>query len=239
MSKPVKKLASKPAVVKKTSSKVSKTQSLARSKRPAPGMIKLSRTEPEPAKTGIKFDSEKPRYVIVPATIRRALTPACSICSRSAASYAANTVTTLNSAGEASALCLRMAIDSWYTGWYVESLIWISRFFLIQDGYDYMDVGYPLAGLDRAIAIMEHGAAKYGLDNWKDMADWDRYESAGDRHLGPYLAGQMFDKDSGLEHLAHWQCNILFRAWKQLKDRSEDQGQALHRNCEIILRDLI
>lgn len=165
---------------------------------------------------GKKFDSEKPRYVIVPAVVRQALTPAGHICAESAIRYRHISQAEMRDASEALDMCLRMSIHCWYEQAYVDALIWICRYFLIVDGHHYMDIGYPLAGLDRAIAIMEHGALKYGLNNWQAMADWDRYESAGDRHLGQYLAGQKLDKDSGLEHLAHWQCNVLFKAWKQL-----------------------
>ena len=61
--------------------------------------------------------------------------------------------------------------------------------------------------------IMLHGAKKYGKDNWKlakTKEDMDRYKSAVIRHIMSSFQGEILDKDSGLNHLAHAITGLLF-----------------------------
>lgn len=52
--------------------------------------------------------------------------------------------------------------------------------------------------------VMQHGAAKYGLMNWrKTRISASTYYDAMQRHLLAWWDGQDNDPDSGLPHLAH------------------------------------
>lgn len=59
-----------------------------------------------------------------------------------------------------------------------------------------------------------------GRDNWKKGFDenelWDSFY----RHLIEINAGEEFDKESGLQHLGHLMCNIMFIAYA--RDRKLD-----------------
>lgn len=61
----------------------------------------------------------------------------------------------------------------------------------------------PRAELAMA-SVLTFGAAKYAPDNWKlvDNAE-TRYLAAAMRHLNAYRAGEVYDRESGLQHLAH------------------------------------
>lgn len=59
--------------------------------------------------------------------------------------------------------------------------------------------------------VLTFGAEKYSKDNWKLVDDArDRYLSAAYRHLLAYHGGELVDSESGLSHLAHASCCLMF-----------------------------
>lgn len=68
----------------------------------------------------------------------------------------------------------------------------------------------PFALLEVA-KVLAHGASKYGPRNWSLVKDHvDRYLSACGRHINSYQSGQVIDSETGLNHLAHAVCSLLF-----------------------------
>ena len=78
------------------------------------------------------------------------------------------------------------------------------------------DVGKPAYDLiaaemlDSMAKVMAHGAAKYGARNWEHGTKWSRYFSAAMRHLWAWWGGERLDPSSGLPHLSHAACCIMF-----------------------------
>lgn len=69
------------------------------------------------------------------------------------------------------------------------------------------------------VKVLEHGAKKYGKDNWRSLDNFDeRYYNAIMRHLEAWRNGEKIDPDSGLPHLAHIGCSVLFLLSKELKN---------------------
>jgi hypothetical protein len=66
--------------------------------------------------------------------------------------------------------------------------------------------------LDEVLAVLEFGAKKYAPDNWKHV-EGPRYDDAMLRHIQAYLGGEMNDPETGLHHLAHATCCILFKIY--------------------------
>lgn len=61
------------------------------------------------------------------------------------------------------------------------------------------------------VDVLEHGARKYAPDNWRVVPDpQPRYFSAAMRHLIAWWGGENRDPESGLPHLAHAACCLLF-----------------------------
>ena len=58
--------------------------------------------------------------------------------------------------------------------------------------------------------VATFGANKYAKDNWKFCDDLDRYKDATLRHLFAYLKGEKLDEETGLSHLYHAGCNLMF-----------------------------
>jgi len=58
--------------------------------------------------------------------------------------------------------------------------------------------------------VLTMGAEKYSVDNWKQCGDRKRYEDALLRHIYDYLQGNKCDDESGVSHLYHASCNLMF-----------------------------
>lgn len=73
----------------------------------------------------------------------------------------------------------------------------------------------PLSLLDRhaleAIAeVMNFGATKYGRHQWRGGIAYSRLIDAALRHIYAFADGEDLDPESGLSHVAHAGCCILF-----------------------------
>ncbi len=69
----------------------------------------------------------------------------------------------------------------------------------------------PWPAVEEIVKVLEFGAAKYSRDNWKHVEGAQhRYTKAAFRHLIAYNNGEINDPESGLPHLAHVGCCILF-----------------------------
>lgn len=66
-----------------------------------------------------------------------------------------------------------------------------------------------IMGLGKVLAF---GASKYRANSWKtDVKDAEsRYFAAAQRHLMQFWNGEANDKETGLCHLLHAACNIMF-----------------------------
>ena len=60
--------------------------------------------------------------------------------------------------------------------------------------------------------ILTDGAQKYGVDNWKLLPDDElhRYQDALLRHINSYFKGEKLDPETGMSHLYHAACNLMF-----------------------------
>ena len=70
----------------------------------------------------------------------------------------------------------------------------------------------------RAVAkVREYGMAKYGdRDNWKTVPI-EAFRAAAYRHWLAYLSGEEVDSESGLTHLEHCACNLMFLMDKEVQ----------------------
>lgn len=58
--------------------------------------------------------------------------------------------------------------------------------------------------------VMTFGAKKYGSDNWREGIAWTRVIGAVLRHIFAWIGGQDRDPETGISHLAHAGCGIMF-----------------------------
>lgn len=73
--------------------------------------------------------------------------------------------------------------------------------------YDLM----PAIAEAKVVEVLTYGAKKYAPDNWRQVPDWRaRYLAALLRHVAAWRMGEEIDPESGLPHLAHAVCSLLF-----------------------------
>jgi hypothetical protein len=68
----------------------------------------------------------------------------------------------------------------------------------------------PPDALNQIAQVLEFGANKYGDRNWEEGMHWSRPFSALMRHMWAWWRGESRDPETGLSHLAHAGCCILF-----------------------------
>ncbi len=68
----------------------------------------------------------------------------------------------------------------------------------------------PPDALNQIAQVLEFGAGKYGDRNWEKGMNWSRPFSALMRHMWAWWRGEDRDPETGLSHLAHAGCCILF-----------------------------
>lgn len=66
------------------------------------------------------------------------------------------------------------------------------------------------------------GAEKYGDFNWRKGFNWSRLYGAALRHLLAHMNGEDKDPESGLSHLAHADCCIMFLLEHEIKGLGTD-----------------
>lgn len=67
----------------------------------------------------------------------------------------------------------------------------------------------PAKALTEVTKVLTYGARKYSAENWRHV-DMARYFDASQRHLWAYKGGQELDPESGMNHLAHAICSLMF-----------------------------
>jgi hypothetical protein len=68
----------------------------------------------------------------------------------------------------------------------------------------------PAPSLIAIARVLEFGRGKYGAWNWRGGMSWSRPYAAALRHLLAWSDGEDADPETGLSHLAHAGCCILF-----------------------------
>lgn len=68
----------------------------------------------------------------------------------------------------------------------------------------------PFDALEDVARVLAHGADKYGAYNWRYGLSWSRVLSAAFRHLFAWARGHDCDPETGISHLAHAACSVLF-----------------------------
>ena len=68
----------------------------------------------------------------------------------------------------------------------------------------------PVLALDEIVQVLEFGRKKYGEENWKTIEDGQVFYGAALRHIFAWKRGELVDKQTSIDHLAHAVCNLLF-----------------------------
>jgi len=63
--------------------------------------------------------------------------------------------------------------------------------------------------LELIVKVLMYGKAKYSEKGWMTV-EKERYIDAHSRHMAAYYKGEHMDEESGLPHLAHALCSLMF-----------------------------
>ncbi len=80
----------------------------------------------------------------------------------------------------------------------------------------------PSEALEEIAKVLAFGKKKYDAWNWAKGFKWTRLIGAAIRHLYAYQRGEDKDPESGLSHIAHAGCCILFLLQHDLSKLGED-----------------
>ena len=97
--------------------------------------------------------------------------------------------------------------------------------------------------LEAVSKVLTFGAKKYAAHDWRDGIERSRLIAAAFRHLSAYNRGEDFDKETGLSHLAHASCFLMFmtelhETRPDLDDRYKGDIEPHTAITEKILKDI-
>lgn len=82
----------------------------------------------------------------------------------------------------------------------------------------------PWDALWEVARVLTFGAEKYDAHNWRGGMKWSRLVGAAIRHLTAWAMGQGKDPETGLSHLSHAACCVLFLlAYEQTGSGTDDR----------------
>lgn len=87
---------------------------------------------------------------------------------------------------------------------------------------------FPPEAYDQVCKVLTFGAKKYAAHNWTKGFQWSRLLGAALRHIFSWARGEDKDPETGLSHLAHAVCCLIFLIWHErykpeLDDRFKDK----------------
>lgn len=80
----------------------------------------------------------------------------------------------------------------------------------------------PPEALEEIALVLNFGASKYQEHNWRKGMAYSRLLGAALRHIVAYIGGEDKDPESGLSHLAHAGCCIMFLLTYEKKNLGND-----------------
>lgn len=91
----------------------------------------------------------------------------------------------------------------------------------------------PPKALTEVAKVLTFGANKYDENNWKKLDNLqNRYSGAALRHIFSHMDGEELDNETGLDHLAHAICCLLFKLEAKLDGTSKEERSRESFGCE-------
>lgn len=82
--------------------------------------------------------------------------------------------------------------------------------------------------LEATAAVLAFGAEKYAPRNWEKGMAWHRPFSALMRHMWAWWRGEDLDPETGLSHLGHASCCLMFLIAYQARRLGADDRPSAH-----------
>ena len=88
----------------------------------------------------------------------------------------------------------------------------------------------PYDAVNEIVKVLTYGAIKYEPRNWEKGMNWSRAYGALQRHMTKWFHGQENDEESGLSHLAHAGCCLMFLLGWYTRNTGHDDRPKLPEN---------
>ena len=87
----------------------------------------------------------------------------------------------------------------------------------------------PFELLAETNKVLQHGKMRYGLNNWRktDGFKMSRCFNALLRHIFAFWRGEDNDPETGLSHLSHAMCNLIFLMYHFQNNKAADDRPIL------------
>ena len=84
----------------------------------------------------------------------------------------------------------------------------------------------PPKAIVEVAKVLTFGAQKYGPENWKELEDLqNRYLAGALRHIFAHMDGEQLDPETGLSHMAHALCCLLFKLEIELENAKIEEEE--------------
>lgn len=80
----------------------------------------------------------------------------------------------------------------------------------------------PPDAIEEILEVLKYGADKYAPRNWEQGMHWSRPFAALMRHMWAWWRREPCDNESGISHLAHAGCCLLFLLSYELRKTGKD-----------------
>lgn len=96
----------------------------------------------------------------------------------------------------------------------------------------------PPKALTEVAKVLTFGASKYDENNWKKLDNLqNRYTGATLRHIFAHMDGEELDPETGLDHLAHALCCLLFKLEAKLEDEKRREEERSRKSVSYEYRE--
>ena len=89
----------------------------------------------------------------------------------------------------------------------------------------------PPKAIVEVAKVLTFGAEKYDAENWRKLDDLqNRYTAGALRHIFAHMDGEKLDPETGLSHMAHALCCLLFKLEIELEDGESKEEELRETN---------
>lgn len=97
----------------------------------------------------------------------------------------------------------------------------------------------PPDAVNEVAKVLTFGAHKYADRNWEKGMEWSRVYGALQRHMAAWWGGEDTDSETGLSHLAHAGCCIMFLLSYEKRNVGLDDRHKLMSELETLMETTV